>query len=173
MKTLIIHPDDITTQFLSECYVDNLLIDSDYTLVDYDMRKNELEELIKNNDRIIMLGHGSENCLYGYDKYVIDSTYVYLLKDKICIGIWCNADQFFRKYHLKGFYTGMIISEYIEAYYYNINANSDEIKESNRLFALALKSSINTKDFVDNMKSIYKGDTDLIKFNQNNLFQNI
>jgi hypothetical protein len=41
--------------------------------------------------------------------------YVYLLRDKIGVYIWCNANVFVEKYGLKGFYTGMIISEYEES----------------------------------------------------------
>jgi hypothetical protein len=33
---------------------------------------------------------------------LVDSGLVYLLREKINIGIWCNADQFLKSMHLKG-----------------------------------------------------------------------
>jgi hypothetical protein len=58
------------------------------------------------------------------------SNYVYLLRDKIGVYIWCNANVFAEKYGLKGFYTGMIISEYEEALYECVNTTYHEIEEN-------------------------------------------
>ena len=38
-----------------------------------------------------------------------------LKKKDNSVFIWCNADQFVNRYNLKGFYTGMFISEVMEA----------------------------------------------------------
>ena len=38
-----------------------------------------------------------------------------LLKEKETLSMWCFSDRFFRKHNLKGFHTGMIISEVDEA----------------------------------------------------------
>src|SRR5690606_14597319 len=99
--------------FLSDIY-----LDKNYTIITTNTSKSFLKEQIQSHDRIVMLGHGNENGLFGFDRFVIDSNFVYLLREKICVCIWCNADVFVKKYRLKGFYTGMIISEYDEALLY-------------------------------------------------------
>ena len=110
MKTLVIHPKDLTTDFLESIYKN-----MDCTIINTEISKSKLKQSIKLHDRIIMLGHGDAYGLYGYGHYVIDSKLVYLLRDKECVAIWCNADRFFTKYSLTGIYSGMIISEYDEA----------------------------------------------------------
>jgi hypothetical protein len=167
MRTLVIHPKDITTNFLSEIY-----IDKDWTVITENISKSQLKLEIIHHDRIIMLGHGSEDGLFDLKNYrfVISSELVYLLRPKICVGIWCNADKFFEKYKLNGFYTGMIISEIEEAYLYNVRGNLDIIEQSNKLFAYAVKESIDLTNIVDNVKQIYIGDNEVISFNKNNLY---
>lgn len=54
--------------------------------------KKSLKDNIKSHDRIVMLGHGTESGLLGHGRYIIDPTMVYLLREKICVSIWCNAD---------------------------------------------------------------------------------
>ena len=54
MKTLVIHPKDPTTEFLTPIYA-NL---NDKTVVTDGITKSELRVLIEIHDRIIMLGHG-------------------------------------------------------------------------------------------------------------------
>ncbi len=75
MKTLVIHPKDSTTDFLSEIYSDK-----NWTVVNTNVSKKFLKEQIKSHDRIVMLGHGTESGLIGFDKFIIDSTWVYLLR---------------------------------------------------------------------------------------------
>jgi hypothetical protein len=129
-----------------------------------------LKGQIKAHDRIVMLGHGTEKGLIGFNKFVIDSSWVYLLRDKNCVCIWCNADEFVKKYQLKGFYTGMIISEYEEAIMCCVPSNSHWINESNVDFALALKHSIDEENMLENAKMLYEGNSAVVEFNRNNLY---
>ncbi len=165
MKTLVIHPTDHTTDFLSSIY-DN----KDWTVITNNISKKLLKEQIKNHDRIVMLGHGTEDGLIGFDRFIINSTLVYLLRDKNCVCIWCNADQFVDKYKLTGFYTGMIISEIEESYLYSVLVSHDDLIKSNILFADAIKKSIDSGDILTEIKKYYIGDSSLIKFNSDNLF---
>ena len=55
MKTLVIHPKDLTTDFLCEIYAN-----TDYTVISRHPGNSKLKELIKSHDRIVMLGHGTE-----------------------------------------------------------------------------------------------------------------
>lgn len=167
MKTLVIHPKDSTTDFLSEIYSDK-----NWTLINTNTSKKYLKEQIKNHDRIVMLGHGTEKGLIGFDKFIIDSTYIYLLRKKLCICIWCNADVFVNKYGLKGFYTGMIISEYEEAIMYSVNTNPYWINDSNTDFALAIKYSIDENNILEMSKKLYEGNSSVVEFNCNNLYYN-
>lgn len=168
MKTLVIHPADLTTDFLKEIYQGK-----DWTVINTNISKSSLRQHIKAHDRIIMLGHGTADGLLGFKHLVIDSTYVYLLREKYCIGIWCHAYMFFHRYNLKGRYTGMIISESEEALYYNVEATESEILESNKLFATAISKSLDSDDFVQSCERIYAVTNPLTAFNQKNIFCNL
>jgi len=165
MKTLVIHPKDPTTNFLREIYKNK-----DWTVINTNTSKKFLKEQIKTHDRIMMLGHGTEQGLLGFNKFVIDSTWVYLLRNKNCVCIWCNADEFVKKYGLKGFFTGMIISEYEEALMYAISTTPYWIAESNNDFALAIKNSIDEENMLEKAKILYEGNSSVVEFNRNHLY---
>ena len=166
MKTLILHPSDITTDFLKPIYEGR-----EWTVINTDISKTKLINHIRKHDRIVFLGHGTWDGLMGYGRFVIDSTWVSFFKDKLCVYIWCNADIFVREHNLKGFYTGMIISDLAEAFMYGVDATQEDVNTSNSLFAEAICSSINQVDMVGAAKSIYDGDNPVIAYNKNNLFQ--
>lgn len=138
MKTLVIHPQDDSTFFLDIVYR-NI---EDLTLITGGVSKSELKELVKEHDRIMMMGHGSPGGLFSVGQfdtnngYIIDSSFVDLLKEKDnSVFIWCNADKFVDAYDLKGFYTGMFISEVGEAYYCGLpETEQPEVDESNYSF---------------------------------------
>jgi hypothetical protein len=168
MKTLVIHPKDKTTDFLSTIYDGK-----NWTVITDNPSNKDLKILIKNHDRIIMLGHGTQYGLIGHKRLIIDSTLVYLLRDKVTVCIWCNADQFVKKYDLKGLYTGMIISEYDEAIYWAIHSpKSQDILDSNNLFATAISKVVDLDcNIVDSVLEVYKGDNNpIIHFNKNNIY---
>lgn len=166
MKTLVIHPQDPSTDFLKEIYKD-----TDWTIINYNVSHSKLKELIKNHDKIIMLGHGTSDGLLGFGRHIINSSLVYLLREKQCVCIWCNANIFVEKYKLKGFYTGMIISEMIEAFICRIIPNQTEVTESNTLFAQAVKESLNKPNVVESIREIYQIENNpIIQFNRNNLY---
>ena len=169
MKTLVIHPEDTSTDFLSVIYAGK-----NWTLIsDIHVSKKELKAQIKAHDRIVMLGHGTEEGMGDMInmRFLIDSGMVYLLREKETVCIWCNADVFAEKYKLKGFYTGMIISEDMEANMYAINATEDEIDVSNDLFANAIKESIDSENMLLEARKHYIGRNELITINKANLFQ--
>lgn len=118
MKTLVIHPEDQTTTFLTPIYETI----PDKTVITAGMTKGALMEQIKSHDRVMMMGHGSPfgllsaGCFPGSGTYIVDYTAVPLLKEKSNnIYIWCNADCYVNAYELEGFYTGMFVSELGEA----------------------------------------------------------
>ncbi len=138
MTTLVIHPEDQSTEFLKPIYagIKNALV------LTGGKSKDQVAEQIIKHDRIIMLGHGSPAGLFAVNKFetnnglIIDHTMADILNDKANnIYIWCYANQFVNAFNLKGFYTGMFISELVEAYYCDVPANEESIKISNNLFA--------------------------------------
>jgi hypothetical protein len=162
MKTLIIHPEDKSTFFLDIVYnnIPNKTVITKGTI-------KEVNELIKTHDRVMMMGHGSPNGLFtvgkfeGMSNYVISRDTVELLREKTDnVFIWCNADQFVEEYDLKGFYSGMFISEVGEAYYCGIprrHISQELVDESNYGFCNILGECINesTDTIYDKVKESY------------------
>jgi hypothetical protein len=148
MKTLVIHPKDKTTDFLSEIYSDQ-----DWIVLSENISHSSLKKLMNDHERIIILGHGDEKGLFGFGRHVIDSRLVYLLRQKSLVCIWCNADKFVYKYGLKGMYTGMIISEVDEADYCMVQATQSQVSESNKLFAITMRDLVRGEDSLNTYNS--------------------
>lgn len=162
MKTLVIHPDDATTNFLSEIYSDQ-----DWTVVSDNISTKILKKLIGDHDRIIMLGHGDEKGLFGFGYHLIDSRWVYLLRNKDLVCIWCNADKFVYRYGLKGIYTGMIISDVDEAYYCMVQATHSQVNESNKLFASTMRDLIRG---IDSLSKYSSSTNPVIQYNSERIY---
>ena len=147
MKTLIIHPKDKSTQFLDIVY--NPIPNK--TIITGGVSQEELIKLIEEHDRVMMCGHGSPYGLFAVGQfpdtkgYVIGANMVEELSKKDnSIFIWCNADQFVNFHKLKGFFSGMFISEVGEAYYCGLpGTKQDEVNESNFGFCNLLSECIN------------------------------
>jgi hypothetical protein len=118
LKTLVIHPDDRSTDFLRAVYagIPNCKVMTRGTIWEVDLE-------IQAADRVIMLGHGTPSGLLSVGQfkgsfYCIDAESAQLLKSKKeCIYIWCYASDFMKKHQLEGFGSGMFISEVAEATY--------------------------------------------------------
>ena len=117
-----------------------------------------------------MLGHGTGYGLLGWGGMAITSEYVYLLREKVLFAVWCNCDEFFKRYGLKGFYTGMIISEMGEAYMMDVETTLKELTDQNWLFAEALAVAIDSPDILETARSIYQGESDLHEFNRTRMY---
>jgi len=160
MKTLVIHPKDETTTFLDSIYkgIENK------TVVQEGCTPEEIIELIKTHDRVIMLGHGTPRGLLSMGRFpncghVINKNMVKELSKKTDnVYIWCHADEFVKEHKLKGFYSGMFVSEVDEAFYERINdATQKVVTESNNEFGRILGEVINEKtvDIFDYVTSVY------------------
>ena len=145
MKTLVIHPKDRSTGFLQPIYagLDNV------TLVTGGLNQGEILQAIQTHDQVMMMGHGSPSGLFSigqfplrdqYGGYVVSSDLVEALSQKDNnIFIWCNADQFVERHGLKGFYSGMFVSETSEAFYCGVKTfDQVSVTESNDTFARLL-----------------------------------
>jgi hypothetical protein len=140
MKTQVNHPYDRSTDFLRSIY-QNI---PGATVITKNITSQPLMVVIKANDRIIMLGHGSPSGLFkvsgvGVGLFAIGSQHVDVLATKECIYIWCNADQFINKHNLSGLYSGMFVSEVAEARYCGLpSATQEQVDQSNDEFARVL-----------------------------------
>lgn len=160
MKTLVIHPADHTTDFLTGIY-SRLNIK---TVVNGGIPKLGLRKLIETHDRIFMLGHGSPWGLLSVGQfpntngYIIDDSMAVELKEKTSnLYIWCHADQFVRRHGLSGLHCGMFISEVTEAYFYGFeDVDWATVEKSNEIFALIVAKYINEPMEVLYKKLIYE-----------------
>ena len=176
MKTLIIHPADHSTSFLDIVYESV----KDKTLITGGASKSDLIRLIDEHDRIMMMGHGSPAGLFAVGQfknvgaYIIDQSMIPYLKQKQNnVYIWCNADKFVDVFGLKGFYSGMFISEVGEANYCGLPGMSQEIvDESNYGFCNIIAKHINEdKELIhENVKKEYGliAETNPVAFYNNN-----
>lgn len=161
MKTLIIHPNDSSTSFLDIVYKDI----ENKTVVNGGVTVAKLNELIESHDRVMMMGHGCPTGLFSVGMFpdagglVINQQTVPLLEKKDnSVFIWCNADRFVEYHGLKGFYSGMFISEVGEANYCKVYGTDQEIvDESNYGFVNIISKYINEdKNLIyENVKKEY------------------
>lgn len=139
MKTLVLHPQDITTDFLKPIYAG---IKRKMVLTK-NVSRSKLLSAIRSHDTIIMLGHGSSSGLFnvsgiGEGMLVVGESLVEELRGKQLIAIWCNANLFIERHSLPALYSGMFISEVSEARYCNVQGTQAMVDESNNTFAALL-----------------------------------
>jgi len=139
MKTLVIHPEDRSTDFLKPIYA-NI---KRKTVLSKNVSRNKLLAMVRSHDTIIMLGHGSSSGLFnvsgiGKGIMVVGESLVEELRGKQLIAIWCNADKFIERHQLPALYSGMFISEVSEARYCNVQGDQAMVNESNNTFAALL-----------------------------------
>lgn len=185
MKTLVIHPQDKSTDFLVPIYM-NLKSFPDFdetTIIRGGMTKDEVDKLITEHDRIIMMGHGSPNGLFsigqfGAQGFIINYSTVPLLQTKECIFIWCNADQFVREHNLRGLYSGMFISEVTEAAYCGLPGTPQSVvDESNNIFAKELgevsnRPLIEAYEYIKDSYGVLTETNEVAKYNHHRLYLN-
>lgn len=134
---IVVHPYDPSTRFLSLIYEDIPGV----KFFDSFLQKDAIISSIKEapgDEPILLLGHGS---LYGLCDFrtvgpVIGDTEAGILRDRpnLC-GIWCHASVFAHFHDLKGFFSGMFVSEYAEALDEGVQADPGEIEDMNWDFA--------------------------------------
>ena len=181
MRTLIVHPKDSTTDFLKPIYSSI----SNKTIITGGVTKSELRKLIEINDRVIMLGHGSPFGLMSVNQFpyaganIIDETMATQLSKKTHnIYIWCFADKFVQRNRLNGFYSGMFISEFAEAFSWGFYiSDRNLIKESNECFASVVSLNIHQPlevlfDSVIQEYAIMAKTNPIAKFNMERLYLN-
>lgn len=168
--TVVIHTHDPTTSFLGAIYKDK-----GFNVVnDPFVGSGDVIDMIMAHDRVICLGHGCPEGLFGGGGLIINASHSLLLRSKELICIWCNCDVFMQEHNLNGLYSGMFISEVEEASMFGIETTQHKIDASNKLFAHVLGKHIDcddSEDIVRNVKRDYCSDGDaVVNFNRKRLY---
>ncbi|MBR5656212.1 MAG: hypothetical protein IKW98_05960 [Prevotella sp.] len=173
----VIHATDPTTQVLSLLYQQR---EDMRMLITESSNSSDVQQAIRADDVIMMLGHGNEYGLFSkpdkngeYRRFMITDRHVQFLRDKTCIGIWCYANKFAEKYKLHGLFSGMIISELQEAIDLGVPTTKDDIDKEMEKFTICLKDCIDTCGLEQTplrMKELDDVQSELTKFNYGNLY---
>lgn len=175
---IVIHPNDRTTSFLKKIYESN----KNVTLIDETWNNRNIREAIGNSPEsevILMLGHGCHCGLFApcgenqFARTIVNDKLVYLLKNRTCIGIWCYANEFAKKYGLRGLFSGMVVSEEDEAYNIGIDVYGEDLDLCNNQYASDLDYCLRhySLDLVpEMMQEIQDYHSDLKDFNYKSLY---
>jgi len=147
--TLVIHPQDISTDFLKPIYR-NI---SNKKVITGGITYEALQREIEMHDEVIMCGHGYSDGLFaisrfpnqGHMDYIIDNSTAKFLKEKRkIVAIWCYAKNYIKSNEINNsFYSGMFISEVSESLDCGLKGVTQEmIDESNDCFSEELGSLI-------------------------------
>lgn len=147
--TLIIHPQDKSTDFLQPIY-ENI---PNKKVITGGLTYIQVEEEVKNHDEVIMCGHGCKGGLFSisnflvlkHASYIVDHKMASILKTKKkIVTIWCYAKNYIQiNSIINSFHSGMFISELGEVWcsgYKNITKSM--IDDSNSCFSEELGSLI-------------------------------
>ena len=171
MSTLVIHPSDSNTDFLKPIYSG-----LDCSVINNDLPEEEIRNAIIQSSRLILMGHGTEDGLLGWNRLVFHAGMLMSLNhNPNNIFIWCHADKFVSNHQLSGFYSGMFISEPLEALFYDLDVADEQIEFSNRLFASALRYALERRLPAElvykTVKKYYQSpDCPIIQFNRKRLY---
>lgn len=171
---IVVHPKDPSTAMLQSIYEEL----PDVKLFDSYRQRDEILSAIAaapKDEPIFLLGHGCPSGLldmrYGL---VIEDEDAPLLKNRpnlICI--WCYASSYGYKHDLDGFFSGMFISEPLEAYMCEVKATDKEIEMEASDFALRLgnllRAGMNIREAAEEMMNPKWIKSDLTRYNYSRL----
>ena len=177
---LVIHPKDKTTAMLSVLY-DGLEV----RLLDQSFSNSEVKDALyhtSKQERIMMLGHGSDKGLFSrdhveqdvFDRLIVYHPHAYYLRKHGAniVAIWCNADLFARREGLHGLFTGMIISELSEALIHGVETTQEELEQENIKLAnrlrLLFNEGIPLHEIPQRMQELDDAHSPLSEFNYRN-----
>lgn len=77
-----------------------------------------------------------------FDRIIVGHPHAYHLRRHggNIVAVWCNADRFAKAEGLHGLFTGMIVSELIEALLYNVETTQEELDRENVKLAQRLRT---------------------------------
>lgn len=155
--TVVFHKTDNTTDMLSQIYEGK---GWDVFRSTYDLDEAELFKVVDAHKRVVCLGHGSGYGLIG----MFGPEMAPHFKDKQLFIIWCNADEYFKKYSIgQGqFVTGNMPSEVWECSAAGCGSISKELMLENITYWSKLCADVteaclngNVKESVDYIRKNY------------------
>ena len=171
---IVVHPKDPSTRMLSLIYEDI----QDVTLFDSWKQRKEILKAIAAAPReepVLLLGHGSPYGLFDM-RYglIINDSDANILKDRPnLVGIWCYASSYAHKHGLKGFFSGMFISEEPEAWVNDVEAEAEEIDgkawDFARRFGDMLRAGKSLEEIAAELMKPCHRDSELTRFNYERL----
>ena len=134
---IVVHPTDPSTEVLARLYDG---IEGVTLFNSWEQRKEILNAIAAApwEEPILLLGHGCPWGLYDLQNgvVIIGNKDAELLKDRPnLVGIWCYASSYAYNHGLKGFFSGMFISEPEEALMNEVDASERLIDEKTCDFA--------------------------------------
>ena len=135
------------------------------------------EEILKaigaapKDEPILLLGHGCPHGLYDMRHgLVIKDSDAALLKDRPnLVGIWCYASDYAHAHGLKGFFSGMFISEEPEAWVNGVDADPEEIDDKaqdfSERFGEMMRSGRPLEEIAAELMDPRHRDSELTRFN--------
>ena len=171
---IVVHPFDPSTRMLGEIYTG---IEGVKFFDSWKQRDEILKAIAAapKDEPILLLGHGCPSGLldmrYGI---VLGDSDAELLKDRPnLVGIWCYASSYAYKHGLKGFFSGMFISELPEAIVNGVDASAQEIDDDAWNFAirfgLLLRGGSTLEETAGVLMDSCYMDSDLTVFNYSRL----
>ena len=173
----VVHSSDPTTQVLTLLYESRKDVACRITEAS---GNGAVVRALREAECVMMLGHGNPYGLFSspekdgkYRRFLVTDRHVQFLRNKTCIGIWCYANEFARRYGLRGLFSGMIISELQEAIDLGIPATKEEIDREMEKFTQRLRWCIETMELREvpaRMAELDDVHSALTTFNYSNLF---
>ena len=125
---IVVHPDDPSTRMLTSIYEG---IEGVTLINSWRQRERMLKTIVAapKDEPVLLLGHGSPHGLFDmrYGLIIKDSDAAILRGRPNLVGIWCYASSYAHEHGLKGFFSGMFISEEPEAWVNDVEAEAAEI----------------------------------------------
>ena len=171
---IVVHPNDPSTRMLAVIYegIEGV------TLFDSWKQRKEILKAISaapKEEPILLLGHGTPwgliDMRYGT---VIRNSDAEVLKDRPnLVGIWCYASSYAHAHGLRGFFSGMFISEEPEAWVNGVEADAEEIDEKawdfSRRFGNMLREGRPLEDIAAELMDPRHRVSELTRFNYERL----
>lgn len=171
---IVVHPKDPSTVMLAAIYegIEGVKLFDSY------LQREEILKAIAaapKDEPILLLGHGCPSGLYDM-RYglVIRNADAELLKDRPnLVGIWCYASDYAYNHSLKGFFSGMFISEEPEAWVNGVEAEEAVINEKAwdfaRRFGDMLRAGKPLGEIAAELMDPKHRDSELTRFNYDRL----
>jgi len=178
---LVVHPDDRSTDFLSVLYTNHPNVVK-FNGLDPSMDLGiELLRAMHDRELTMFLGHGMPSGLInithcpGYGNYLINrETADLYLKDRVNLfGMFCYANKYAIANHLKGLWSGMIISEVSEAMFMKVKTDQQEVTEENWNLSRAVRKCLENYPLAEipqALKTMKRRHSPLCDFNYNSWY---